>query len=165
MRLTDTALSVLGYIAAYASPKPADPVLVFFVTWRDNLIVRPVACRIQVTQLCVTLDIGLMSSFEEALKGFALHNWHLTISQHIQMMEHKSQHGVPKQLQEEEALKEVAAKEVEATMCNVTTATKICIRPRWQTTTERTGPLENRGPLACNNFLYLLHKHADFTML
>ena len=77
------------------------------------------------------------------------------------MMDHKSPCGVLKQLQEEGALRGVEAKEVAATMCSVTTATKTCIRQLWQTTIERTGPLENRALLACNICaMSLLHKRA-----
>ena len=76
-------------------------------------------------------------------------------------MEYKSLCGVLKQLQEEGALRGVEAKGGAATMCNTTTATKTSIRQLWRTTTEKTGPLENRALLACDKcVMCLLHKHV-----
>ena len=76
-------------------------------------------------------------------------------------MDHKSPCGVLQHLQEEGAPRGVEAKEVAATMCSVTTATKTCIRQLWQTTTEKTGLLENRALLVCNIcVMYLLHKRV-----
>lgn len=60
----------------------------------------------------------------------------------------KPQHGVAKPLQGEEALREAVFKGVATTVCSVITDTKTCIKQLWQTTTEKTGPLENRVPLA-----------------